>query len=659
MPASLTTGQMISVTVRYAPLAAGNHTGVISITDNQGRTIHTVNLSGNALDPTLYTLPYLQTFDEVSIPNLPLDWAKIINSTSFQAYISTQTSSSHTAPNAVSMYNYEDMSATMLLISPPVAPTIQMNGTRVNFWARSASNGYPLSVGIMTDSQDADTFTEIQSLNLTASWEEYIVSFAAYTGNGHFVAFKHGGGDSYRNLNIDDVTIEYIPEHDLAALTLTGNTTPSVGSAATYSVSIINRGSVTQNNYQVKLFQFPANTELASVNGLEVAPDQLVSVPISWTPALEGPMQIYAQVFLTGDQNTLNDSTGNIDITVFPDGIMAVTVGAGNQTDRVPVDMYWRNSLFETLYYPDEMTAFGNIISLTFYNNFFTNLPNKPTKIWLGTTTQQDLSAGWIPASQLTQVFDGNINFPSGINTIVIPLQTPFTYAGGNLVMMVNRVYDTTYFSSSDLFYSQTVGTNRSLNIYSDSTIFDPLAPPADVLLSGVFPKTTFHMTPLSPDPMYHVTPSGRDFGTVLLNSTHNQTFSVMNMGGGTLGINSISISGSEYITLQNLPTLPISLNTGQSVSFTARYNPLATGAHTATITIIDDQGTLRSVQNGRSRTPHTVTVSGTCIDPTILSLPYQETFDAVTAPVLPVQWTMIRQSTTNNAVVQTTGDNS
>ena len=654
LPTSLNTGQMINVNVRYAPLGAGLHTGVINITDNQGRTIHTVNISGNALDPTLYTLPYLQTFDAVNIPHMPIDWSKIVNSTSTQAYINTQVANYYSAPNAVSMYNYDDASATLLLIAPPVGPAIQMSGTRVNFWARAASADYPMKVGIMSNSQEADTFTEIQTINLTTTWTEYIVSFASYNGIGKYVAFKHGGEGTYRNLYIDNVTVEYIPEHDLAALSLSGNSTPSVGAPSTYNVSIINRGSVTQSNYLVKLFNAVTHAELASASGLVITPDQIVSVPVSWTPATEGPMQLYGKVFLTGDQNTLNDTTGNINITVFPAGIMAVTIGDGSQMARVPVDMYWRNSLFETLYYPDEMLAFGNISSITFYNNFFTNLPNKPTKIWLGSTTQQDLSAGWIPASQMTLVFDGNVNFPSGVNTIVVPLQTPFTYAGGNLVMMVNRVYDTTYFSSSDNFYSQTIGATRSRNIYSDSTIFDPMSPPTDASLSGVFPKTTFHMTPLSPDPMYFISPSGRDFGTVLLNSTHNQTFTVMNMGGGSLGINSITISGSEYISLQNLPTLPASLNTGQTVTFTARYNPLAAGAHAATITIVDNQGQTRSVQTDRSRTPHTALVSGTCIDPTIVALPYQENFDTVTAPILPVQWTSIRQSTSISAVVQT-----
>lgn len=169
-----------------------------------------------------------------------------------------------------------------------------------------------------------------------------------------------------------------------------------------------------------------------------------------------------------------------------------VTVGAGDQLARMPVDMFYQNSLFETIYYPSELNnTQGFIIELKFYNSFVTNLPAKPTKIWLGTTTLENLADGWIPSTQLQLVYDGLVNYPSGQNIINIVLNTPFPYNGGNLVMMVNRPMDSTYYSSADTFYCQTLGTNRSRNIYSDTVIFYP-ANPSGGELSGQFPKTSF-----------------------------------------------------------------------------------------------------------------------------------------------------------------------
>jgi len=89
----------------------------------------------------------------------------------------------------------------------------------------------------------------------------------------------------------------------------------------------------------------------------------------------------------------------------------------------------------------------GNITAVTFYNNFVTNLTDKPVKLWLGTTDLADLSAGWI-LNDLTLVYDGTLNFPNGENAIVVPLQTPYLYTGCNLVLYANRPMDTQYFNS-------------------------------------------------------------------------------------------------------------------------------------------------------------------------------------------------------------------
>jgi hypothetical protein len=278
--------------------------------------------------------------------------------------------------------------------------------------------------------------------------------------------------------------------NDLAALSVTGNTTPTAGQASNYTITIRNRGSVAQNTYQVKLYR-DAAVEIGSVAGTAIQPGAVMTYTIPWTPANAGAAVLYGKVILTGDQNTTNDQTPNLNVTVQPAGVQAVTIGAGDQQARIPIDFYWRNSLYECLFYPDELGfASGTITSLQFYNNFDVAPANGATKVWLGTTNQADLTGGWIPSTQLTLVFDGNINYPAGANTITIPLQTPYMHTPGNLVMMVNRPMDTQYYSSSDYFLAQTGTQMRALNLYSDSTTFDPAAPSGGTA-SGQFPKIT------------------------------------------------------------------------------------------------------------------------------------------------------------------------
>ncbi|MDD3144104.1 MAG: carboxypeptidase regulatory-like domain-containing protein, partial [Candidatus Cloacimonetes bacterium] len=278
--------------------------------------------------------------------------------------------------------------------------------------------------------------------------------------------------------------------NDLAGISVTGNTTPTAGTANDYVVTVRNRGSVVQNTYQVKLYR-GADIEIGSAAGTAIQPGQNLTFTIPWTPATEGPEVLYGKVILAGDENTTNDQTPGLNVAVQPSGVQAVTIGDGNETDRMPMDFYWKNSLFETLFYPDELGfASGTITSLAFYNNFVTNLPNGATKIWLGTTNLQDLSGGWIPSTELTQVFDGVIQYPAGANTITIPLQSPYMHTPGNLVLMVNRPMDATYYSSSDNFLCQTGTQMRTLKLRSDSTNYDPAAPPTATAVAR-FPKTT------------------------------------------------------------------------------------------------------------------------------------------------------------------------
>ncbi|MDD3236209.1 MAG: choice-of-anchor D domain-containing protein, partial [Candidatus Cloacimonetes bacterium] len=613
-------------------------------------------------DPTITTLPYNQNWDLVTIPDLPFDWSSIYQATVTTGYVKTVTTTPQSTPNCVAMYNPTDVNTIAMLIAPPLSTALAANTVRVKFYAKG-STSYAIKVGVMTSPTDPATFVEVQTITLTSAWVQYSVPLTTYAGTGKYIAFKHASSSSSQTIYIDGVDFELIAANDLAAVNVVGNSTPSMNNPAVYTVNVFNNGTASQSTYSVKLYN-AAGTELATAAGTTVAAGATVGVPLTWTPAAEGPVVLYGKVILAGDINAANNQTPNLNITVMPAGILSVTIGDGGTNARMPIDMYYKNSVNQTLYFPDEIGMIGNILSLSLYNNFTsTTIGSKPIKIWMGTTTQNDLSAGWIPASQMTLVFDGSIEFPSGENTLTFPLSVPFAYAGGNLVIMWHRPLDTGYFSSLDYFKCQIVGTNRALNIYNDTTVYDPNAMPAGTL-TGTFPKISLVMTPMTGDPVFMVTPATKDFGTVLINTTNNQSFSVVNAGGGSLTINSVTISGSPMYSLQNVPTLPVSLNTGQTMLFTARYSPTAAGTHAATITITDNlarsyeikvnPAASRENRGSESRVAHTVALSGNCIDTTINALPYAQAFDAVTAPALPPDWSSIYQASVTTGYVKT-----
>jgi len=657
LPATLNSLQAVTFLATYNPTAAGNHTATITLVDNLTRTTHLVQLTGNCLDPTIYTSPYVQNFDAVSIPNLPLDWNKLISPLGQGATVNLVNTASHSAPNSAQMDNGFNTDGNTLLIAPPISPTLNLNGMRVKFWVMG-NTGSVLDVGIIADISDPLTFSSLETLTLPGTWSEHTISLASYTGGGRYIAFKHGNEFWYESILIDDVTIETTPQNDLAAIAVSGNQTPSVGTSYNYNVRIYNWSTNPQSTYTVKLFR-QGDIEIASTAGVLVNQDNEVSVTLSWTPAVSGNTYIYGKVFLTGDQNSLNDQSPNFNLMVQAQGTSAVTIGAGDQLANIPVNMYWKNSLFETIYQSADIAAGGQITGAAFYNNFVTNLPGKPTKIWLGSTTDDELNAGWIPSTQLTLVFDGLVDYPSGANTIIVPFTTPYAYTGTNLVMMVNRPMDTQYFNWSDLFQAQDSGLNSSRDVFSDDENFDPANPPANGNLSGIFPKTTFFFVPSGPNPMFGVAPQSKNFGTVLMNNTASQTFTVFNSGGAPLTVNSIVLSGSPMFNLQNLPTLPVVLNPGQNATFVVRYQPTEAGNHTATITITDNLTRSRSLRvglrDGETRTEHTVPLTGNCVDPTIYASPYFQNFDTVNAPFLPIDWQKIYQATPVTGSIETT----
>lgn len=174
-----------------------------------------------------------------------------------------------------------------------------------------------------------------------------------------------------------------------------------------------------------------------------------------------------------------------------------ITIGEGNELARTPVDFYWRTSLYQVLYYASELPEEPQLItSIKLYNSFSSNdVMNKPLRIWLGNTRTSSLAENWVPATQMSLVFDGVVSFPSGQNTITIPLDNSFQYSATyNLVMMVFRPMDDDHYSMSDKFKAQTDTHMRARYVTSDSEVINPISPPTTANYTGQFPKTSFMM---------------------------------------------------------------------------------------------------------------------------------------------------------------------
>lgn len=450
-------------------------------------------------DPAIVALPHEEYFDSVTAPALPYGWTGYVNSVASAAYVRTYNSTTYaqSAPNSAYLTNSTDAAADLRLITPMIDASIPLNTIKLKFYARSSSAGYPLLVGSVSATDGTGVFTQLQSISLTTTKTEYEVSFEDYVGTDQYVCFKHGLGGTSRSLYVDNVRLIELLPVDLAATALSGPGILEAGTSYDFTVTVFNEGTAAQSNYTVQLME--------GVNVLATLPVSTTLDPaataqhvLSWTPATGGVYQVFGKVVATGDGSAANDATATREVYILDETMEVIAVGDDATTTSstmLPVDMYYRNSVTEELYFTDEMhLQSGTITALVYKNTFLNDRPDKAIKIWMAHTTVTDLTGGWLPAVDYTLVFDGTVDFPAGVNYVVIPLDTPFEYTGGTLATRFYRVFDSGALSSSDKFYYTTnaAHSTRSRYLRSDSTTYDPMAPSAAGTTLNYFPNTMF-----------------------------------------------------------------------------------------------------------------------------------------------------------------------
>ncbi|MFA7544046.1 MAG: choice-of-anchor D domain-containing protein, partial [Candidatus Cloacimonadaceae bacterium] len=222
-----------------------------------------------------------------------------------------------------------------------------------------------------------------------------------------------------------------------------------------------------------------------------------------------------------------------------------------------------------------------------------------PYKIWLKTIDSDALTPQ--PWDELMDgailVKEGNHAFDSvGWHNFVFDI--PFAYTTGNLLIGVQSDCGGNGSSHSAYLYYT---TNANLVHQTWSTDGSPSS--GNGFLATNLPNIIMHIAPPTDEPAFVVSPDSHDFGEVKIGNDKNSSFTISNVDGGELVINSISISGNPAFTLSNLPTLPVTLGTVETTVFTVNFAPTVLGAASATITIVDNLG---------NRSEHTVAVSGT-----------------------------------------------
>ena len=196
-------------------------------------------------DPYYSLVPYADAF-----PNC---WIRINDATgsyNYYPYITNTTSYVHNGTKGMYWYHTTstDYANNEFAVLPGIDTTVfSMSDLTLSFYAKTTSTSYhpqPI-VGVMTDPNDASTFTPLytfSSTEITTTWQLFAIPFANFTGYGNFIAIKWSRPSSSCYLAIDDIylTNEWCnPPQNVTATSTLDEVTVSWSGSNDYSYSVI------------------------------------------------------------------------------------------------------------------------------------------------------------------------------------------------------------------------------------------------------------------------------------------------------------------------------------------------------------------------------------------------------------------------------------
>jgi hypothetical protein len=217
-----------------------------------------------------------------------------------------------------------------------------------------------------------------------------------------------------------------LPNIDLQAVSVTGNTTPMATIPENYIVTVKNVGSQPASNFTVRL-----ETEAGDLLDTQTVAGPLVTgatstaiFPITFPQAWAGPLKIKGVVAITGDENPANNESPLLTLNIQPNpGYVTecntngidIQVGTGANNYTIPVNNYYNRSYTQQIYDAAEInkpagTQIGNISFQLMGGGTYTKTAQT---IYLANTTKSTFTGttDYIPASELQLVFTGSITF--------------------------------------------------------------------------------------------------------------------------------------------------------------------------------------------------------------------------------------------------------
>ena len=158
-------------------------------------------------------VPYSHDFDSDatgSSATFPQCWTKINDSDDpdYNSYPYVMGSNAYSNSNCLFFMRLYDYTAlNQIAVLPEMSADVRT--LQLSFYAKLGSGtNQPLSVGVMTNPDDASTFVKIEDVTVASDeYAQYFVAFDEYDGAGRYIALKCERGSAYNQIYVDDVEV--------------------------------------------------------------------------------------------------------------------------------------------------------------------------------------------------------------------------------------------------------------------------------------------------------------------------------------------------------------------------------------------------------------------------------------------------------------------
>lgn len=275
------------------------------------------------------------------------------------------------------------------------------------------------------------------------------------------IAFQACSEANHGQIYLKDVSIREYSTKDLSVQALTGSQLVNSQSQQTFTVDVRNEGSATVSDYRVLLLNADNNEVLGEAKGKTVAKDETVEVAVDWVPGAEGTIKVVAKVEFAGDTYPADNVLATpMEVKISAaDADKWLTLNTDNSWGwRFPFFMLDPYSQCQALFLEKEMQKKGiEITGMRFlYNGKNAEAYTFPARIGIKNTTRTDMldedgGNAMFDEDGFTTVFDGNITIQGNANDLelVVNLDKPYKYEGGNVIMKFECPLGTQYIKDS------------------------------------------------------------------------------------------------------------------------------------------------------------------------------------------------------------------